>query len=257
MEPRWETPVRYRLSLGEESVELNTLLGDEIQIRFEGEKACRHCGRRIRKTYNQGYCYPCFRDLAENDLCIVKPHQCHFHEGTCRDESFGNAHCMQPHLVYLALSSGVKVGITRKTNAYNRWMNQGAVKAVPIAEVPTRKESGELELHLSQYLSDRTDWRRMLKNEIEERDLLQVREEILPHIPERFHPFLLEGEEVCRFRYPLLSTPEKIKTINLDKQEEVRGRLLGIKAQYLILDIGVFNVRKFTGYRVQIARMAG
>ncbi|WP_153944945.1 DUF2797 domain-containing protein, partial [Acinetobacter baumannii] len=70
-------------------------------------------------------------------------------------------HCMIPHYVYLALSSGVKVGLTRKNNEKKRWVDQGAVRAIPIAEVPTRKMAGELEVYLTQYVADKTDWRKM------------------------------------------------------------------------------------------------
>jgi hypothetical protein len=246
-------PITYFARVGDEAVRLNDWLGQTIRITFLKEKACCHCGRKIKKTYNNGYCFPCFRDLAENDLCIVKPHLCHYHEGTCRDDVFGDQHCMVPHYVYLALSSDVKVGITRKTNAFKRWVDQGAVAAVPIAEVPTRKAAGELELHLSQYIADKTDWRKMLKNEVAERDLWQVREEIREKVPEMFLPYWLEETQMYRFTYPQLDRPEKMKSLGLDKQEEITGRLVGIKAQYLLLDHGVFHMRKHTGYKVTLA----
>jgi hypothetical protein len=132
-------------------------------------------------------------------------------------------------------------------------VDQGAVAAVPIAEVPTRKAAGELELHLSQYIADKTDWRKMLKNEVAERDLWQVREEIREKVPEMFLPYWLEETQMYRFTYPQLDRPEKMKSLGLDKQEEITGRLVGIKAQYLLLDHGVFHMRKHTGYKVTLA----
>ncbi|WP_245838756.1 DUF2797 domain-containing protein [Marininema halotolerans] len=246
------SPVSYFFRTGEDRALLNDLVGETIRIEFKGEIHCIHCGRKVKKTYNSGSCYPCFRDLAENDLCIVKPELCHFHQGTCRDEDFGQSHCMQMHIVYLALSSEVKVGITRKTNQFKRWVDQGAVQALPIAEVPSRKLAGELEVELAQHISDKTNWRRMLKNEIAERDLTQVRAELFEQVPEHFHPYLIAEGEMHAITYPQLSAPEKITAWNLDKHPEISGKLIGIKGQYLIFDTGVFNVRKFAGYQVAL-----
>ncbi|RAL21848.1 DUF2797 domain-containing protein [Thermoflavimicrobium daqui] len=244
------TPVTYYLPVGNERVLLNEALGETIQLTFLGEKACRHCGRKIKKTYNNGYCYPCYTNLAENDLCIVKPELCHFHKGTCRDTAFGEKFCMQAHYVYLALSSEVKVGITRKPNALKRWIDQGAVAALPIMEVPSRKIAGELEVHLAQYIKDKTNWRKMLKNDIRDENLIEVRAQIVEKIPEEYHPYLLPINEPYTFNYPHLSVPDKITSLNLDKQAVITAKLMGIKAQYLIFDQGVLNIRKHTGYKV-------
>ncbi|PTX51486.1 uncharacterized protein DUF2797 [Melghirimyces profundicolus] len=246
-------PITYRFKVEGEELPLNGLLGEEIRIDFTGEKACIYCGRPIKKTYNGGSCYPCFRDRAENDLCIVKPHQCHYHKGTCRDPSFGETHCMQPHVVYLALSDDVKVGITRKTNQINRWIDQGAVAAVPIAEVPDRKTAGEIEVHLAQTIKDKTNWRRMLKNEIADKDLSDVRSSLMSRIPARYRDFFDDRREVCTFQYPQKKIPEKIKPLNLDKENRIKGRLIGVKGQYLIFDCGVLNIRKFCGYKVKVS----
>ncbi len=243
-------PITYYCLLNQTHIPLNPLLGNEIHFTFMGEKACCHCGRKIKKTYNSGYCYRCFKVLPENDLCIVKPNLCHFNQGTCRDDTFGKRYCMQKHYVYLALSSDVKVGITRKSNAFRRWMDQGAVSALPIAELPTRKAAGELEVYLSQYITDRTNWRKMLKNEVIPESLEEIRESLHEKIPEKFQPYLLTNEPVRQFTYPSLAVPDKIKSLNLDKEPNVTGSLLGIKAQYLILDTGVLNMRRHAGYKV-------
>ncbi|PTM57509.1 DUF2797 domain-containing protein [Desmospora activa] len=245
-------PVSYFFRLGDQVTPINDVVGKRIRIQYQGEIHCIHCGRKIKKTYNAGSCYPCFRALPENDLCIVKPQQCHYHQGTCRDNAFAEAHCLQPHIVYLALSSDVKVGITRKIRTIERWVDQGAVAALPIAEVPTRKDAGELEVHLSQYVSDKTNWRRMLKNEITYRNLTDVKEELHKYVPEKYQPYLLNDATVTHFAYPHISVPEKIAAWNLDKHAEVDGTLIGIKGQYLILDTGVLNVRKFCGYTVAL-----
>lgn len=247
-----ERPVEYYLQIAGEKLLLNELLGRRLTISYLGQKKCIACGRATNKTFNNGYCYPCFVKLPENDLCIVKPHECHFAQGTCRDERFAETHCMIPHYVYLALSSDVKVGLTRKDNQVKRWVDQGAIRAVPIAELPTRRMAGELEAHLSQYLPDKTNWRKMLKGEVAERDLRQIRDEVYEYFPEAFKPFRLKEDEWVEITYPMLEKVDKITSFSLDKQTEVGGRLIGVKAQYLVLDGGVFHAKKHAGYQVQV-----
>lgn len=236
--------VHYSLKLGEQLIPLNPLIGGHIRLAFEGEKRCIHCGRKSNKLFNSGYCWPCFQGLARNDLCQVKPHLCHYE--TCREQEWGDAHCMIPTYVYVAKSSDVKIGITR--NIPGRWMDQGAVEAVPIALVPTRKMAGELELFLSQHMSDKTNWRKMLKGEVVETPILEVRAKVMDLIPDDYKGYLLSDEEVRTFNYPVAELPEKITSHDIEKAP-AEGRLLGIKGNYLILNTGVLNVPKFTGYQ--------
>ncbi|MCZ8520924.1 MULTISPECIES: DUF2797 domain-containing protein [Paenibacillus] len=249
---RHDSPVHYSLKLDDTEISLNDWVGRTVHIQFTGEIRCVHCSRRIKKTYNSGYCYPCFTELAENDLCIVKPHECHFDQGTCRDPEFAKTYCMVPHYVYLAVSSGLKVGLTRKGNQMKRWTDQGALQAIPIAELPTRKLAGELEFELSKHVMDKTDWRKMLKGQVDEIDLLQSRRELLQHVPEAFRPYLLDDSDVYEFVYPLLESPEKIKTYDLAKAPLITDRLIGIKGNYLIFEGAVMNVKKFSGYKVSM-----
>ena len=167
---------------------------------------------------------------------------------------------MQPHVVYLANSSGLKVGITRKTQVPTRWIDQGAIQAVPIAEVDTRLQSGLIETALKSTVNDKTDWRRMLKGLQTEIDLTAEWEELRgagngmrTEFQSRFglHAVRLSEHDVpTRISYPVLRYPEKIKAHNFDKERVVKGVLEGIKGQYLILDHGVLNIRKFAGYEV-------
>lgn len=250
---QYDNPVQYRLKLDGEAILANEWIGKTIRISTLGRMKCIYCGRSIKKTYNNGYCYPCFTKLPENDLCIVKPHECHCHLGTCRDPEWGEAHCMIPHYVYLALSSGVKVGLTRKNNEKKRWVDQGAIRAIPIAEVPTRKIAGELEVYLTQYVADKTDWRKMLKGEVELVDLLELREEIYNYFLEEYKPYILKEDEWMDFAYPILEQIQKVKAYNLDKQPVIEDRLIGIKGQYFIFENGVLNVRKYCGYEVEVS----
>ncbi|WCK53955.1 DUF2797 domain-containing protein [Aneurinibacillus sp. Ricciae_BoGa-3] len=250
---RYENPVQYVLPLGEQQINMNEYIGNKVRLAFTGKMECVNCGRKIKKTYNSGYCYPCFTKLPENDLCIVKPHECHYHLGTCRDPEFAISHCMIPHYVYLAISSGVKVGLTRKNNEKKRWIDQGAVRAIPIAEVPDRKTAGELEVYLTQFLADKTDWRKMLKGQIELVDLIELREEIQQKFPERFQPFILKEDEWNEFVYPVAEKLDKVKAYNLDKQPEIEDELIGIKGQYLMFKNGVLNLKKYSGYEVEFS----
>ncbi|MGZ4031311.1 MAG: DUF2797 domain-containing protein [Tumebacillaceae bacterium] len=248
-----ETPVAYYLELDEQRIPLNEYIGSDIQLTFLEEKECCSCGRKVKgKLYGGGYCYPCVTTLAECDLCIMKPHECHHHLGTCRDNEFAETHCMIPHYVYLALSSNVKVGLTRKNRELTRWVDQGAIKAIPIAETPTRKLAGELEMAIAEHIADKTDWRKMLKGITEDADLFAVREQIKELVPEEYRQYLFDVEELYEFTYPILETLDKIKSVSFDKEKTIQGKLLGIKGQYLILDCGVLNIKKHSGYKIEV-----
>lgn len=255
------TPVNYRLLLGEESIELNPLLGKKLMLRFSGEINCIHCGRKINKSFQQGYCFPCMRSLAECDSCIVKPETCHFEQGTCREPEWAKMHCFQPHIIYLANSSGVKVGITRQSQVPTRWIDQGATQALPVFKVQSRFQSGLMEVVLKQHVADRTDWRKMLRGENDRHDLLAIRDDLLQRckpeidaLKDRFGDGeieVLSEPKITEIDYPVLQYPEKVKSLDFDKTKDIGGSLQGVKGQYLILDSGVINIRKFGGYKVE------
>ena len=256
-----DSPVTYRLPIGDTELPLNELLGTTLRLEYGGEIACIACGQSTKKSFNQGYCYRCFITLAQCDICIVKPELCHFAKGTCREPEWALAHCMQPHYVYLANSSGLKVGITRASQVPTRWMDQGASQALLCLRVPSRRHAGLLEVALKRFVADRTDWRKMLSGEPEPHDLPARRDELLDrcvdvvsqlnavedppvaHLPE---------EESLTFSYPVLQYPKKVSSLNFDKTSLIEGQLLGVKGQYLLLDTGVLNVRKFAGYHVAL-----
>ena len=254
-----ESPVTYQLTLGGQVLDLNAQLGKQLRIEFLDEISCIHCGRATKKSFSQGYCYPCFTSLAQCDLCIVSPEKCHFHLGTCREPEWAQDHCMKPHVIYLSNTSGVKVGITRESQVPTRWIDQGAVEALPILRVSSRLNAGLIETAFKQHLNDKTNWRKMLKNELEEVDLSTVFAtawaQVEPQLDEslRQDVELLEGQmSAVEINYPALAYPEKISSFNLDKQSSVSGVLEAIKGQYLLLDSGVINIRKFSGYLVRI-----
>ncbi len=260
--------VQYRLPLVQADnntalfVDMNKLIGKKIKLSYQGEITCIACAAKTKKSYSQGYCYMCMKSLPECDLCIMKPETCHYAEGTCRDSVWADDHCMQTHFVYLANSSGLKVGITRGTQVPTRWMDPGAVQALPIFQVKNRLMSGLVEVVIKKHMSDKTDWRKMLKGIVAEIDLAAKRDEMFEICGDEIAALrakhgddaitALDVESLVDIAYPVEEYPEKVKSFNFDKTPEVEGVLKGIKGQYLILDSGVLNIRKFTGYNVSL-----
>ena len=254
--------VQYELPLGDQKLALNPLIGNDIRLEFLQEIRCVACDRKTNKSFNQGYCYPCFRSLAQCDSCIMSPHKCHFEAGTCREPDWGQTNCMIDHYVYLANTSGLKVGITRHTQIPTRWIDQGATQALPIARVSSRYLSGVLEVELAKTTADKTAWQAMLKGPPEPLDLEAQRDRLLSEYASTIEDLqsrfglqsiqpLLEAATV-NITFPITEYPDKVKAFNLDKEPVVEGRLVGIKGQYLILDTWVLNLRKYGGYRLAI-----
>lgn len=256
------SPVQYSLILGQELISLSNLTGEKLSLTYTGAIHCIYCGRLTKKSFNQGYCFPCVRKLAQCDMCIIKPELCHYDEGSCREPDWGEINCLQPHYVYLANTSGVKVGITRHNQIPTRWIDQGAIQALPIMEVASRHLSGLVEVEMKDYVSDKTQWQRMLKGEIEPIDLETYRDDIfeqaeteIQQIQERYGEEsveLLEYEDLIEIHYPIKQYPKAVKSLNFDKTPNISGILQGIKGQYLIFNNGVINIRKFGGYEIEV-----
>ena len=263
MRAKLDKPVQYDLVLSDQTIPLNPLIGKPIKLAYTGMIYCVHCGRPTKKSFNQGYCYPCFMKLAQCDLCILKPETCHYAAGTCREPAWGETFCMQTHYVYLANSSGIKVGITRQNQIPTRWIDQGAVRALPIFKAQSRHISGLFEVAIAKHISDKTSWQQMLKNNVEVIDLAAKRDELLATcqaelagITAKFgmqaFEFLPDGE-VIDIQFPVNRYPDKVKSFNLDANPIVSGILEGIKGQYLLLDTGVINLRKYSGYELEFS----
>ncbi len=260
MHSRLDSPVHFDFVLDDQRIALNPLIGELITLRHSGKIHCVHCKRSINKSFNQGYCYPCFVSLAQCDLCVLKPETCHYEAGTCREPAWGESFCFQPHIVYLANSSGIKVGITRQTQIPTRWIDQGAIQALPVYKVRSRFIAGLIEVIFAKFVSDKTSWQKMLKNHGETLDLTAKRDELvfqckeeIAEITQRFGQEAIEylpGEPIVDIHFPVHAYPVKINSFNFDKSPDVSGVLHGIKGQYLLLDTGVINIRKFTGYEV-------
>ncbi|HIL23501.1 MAG TPA: DUF2797 domain-containing protein [Alcanivorax sp.] len=257
-----DSPVNYHLPIGEVQLPLNECLGKTLRIESLGVIHCSHCGRRTKKSYSQGYCYPCMIKLASCDTCIMSPERCHHHLGTCREPAWGEQFCMTDHIVYLANSSGLKVGITRASQVPTRWMDQGASQALPIMRVSTRLQSGLVEDLLRQQVADKTNWRALLKGEPEPVDMPAARDRLIEGAIDGIMSLQKEyglqaiqpvQAEVTDIRYPVLEYSAKPQSANLDKDPVLEGTLLGIKGQYLLLDTGVINIRKYTAYTLSVS----
>ena len=271
-----DNKVIYKLNIDNKLYNINDYINNsQITIEFLEQIICIACQKNTNKSFNQGYCFPCFRTLASCDRCIMSPEHCHFHLGTCREPQWALQHCMQDHVVYLANSSGLKVGITRASQLPTRWIDQGASQGLVIARVATRYQAGLLEVICKQHLNDRTDWRAMLKSKPGYINLHRTRDELYNKIQSEFIALQVKfdtdqqklvwcdnnteiaqqaaQEQIQEIEYPVQSYPDKISSLNLDKDKKIFGRLLGIKGQYLILDKGVINLRKYTGYQVKVA----
>lgn len=253
----------YTISLGEQKAILNEWVNSSIKIEFESKIQCIHCGRVTKKSFSQGYCFPCMKSLAQCDLCIMSPERCHYDAGTCREPDWADTFCMTDHIVYLANTTAAKVGITRAEQVPTRWIDQGAEQALPIYRVATRQQAGFIEEVLKQKVADKTNWRSMLKSDAEPIDLPSLRDTLfeecaqsLSVVENRFgHGNFnrLPEADVVDIRYPVKQYPAKITSLNLDKTPVIECVLQGIKGQYLILDTGVINLRKFTGYQLNVS----
>jgi len=258
-----EGSVDYALPLGDELVPLNPFLGQSISLSFLGQIHCVHCGRKTKKSFNQGYCYPCFQRLAQCDSCIMSPQKCHYHAGTCREPEWGEANCMIDHFVYLANTSGLKVGITRGSQVPTRWMDQGATQALPIFRVASRLDSGLVEVAFKDHVADKTAWQTMLKGPSEPLDMHAERQRLMQACEGAVEALIAERglnaitplteADLTEIDYPVLEYPGKVKSMTLDKLPEISGTLMGIKGQYLILDTGVINIRRHAGYQLALS----
>ncbi|MBA6096915.1 MULTISPECIES: DUF2797 domain-containing protein [Pseudomonas] len=254
--------VQYSFRLGDTQVPVNPLIGQRLRLEYLGAIHCSHCGKRTKTSFSQGYCYPCMTRLAQCDVCIMAPEKCHYEAGTCREPAWGEQFCMTDHVVYLANSSGIKVGITRASQLPTRWLDQGASQALPIMRVATRQQSGLVEDVLRSQVPDRTNWRALLKGDAEVLDLAAIREQVFDACAERLGELQgrfglqaiqpLPDAEVVQINYPVQAYPHKIVSFNLDKDPVAEGTLLGIKGQYLIFDTGVINIRKYTAYQLAV-----
>ncbi len=243
----FSVPIQYYLVFENDFLHLNQLLDKNVTVQFLGHQ-CLGCGED-KTIFRQGFCYDCFYKTPLTGDWIMRPELSTAHlEKADRDLEYEKKVQLQPHVVYLANSSNVKVGVTRKTQVPTRWIDQGAHKAMEIVEVPNRYLAGITEVALKMHIADKTNWRTMLKNELSEESLAETRSRLKPFIPEEAKPYFLENNQETDLNFPVLQYPLKLRVLNLQKTPNFTGRLKGIKGQYLIFEDGtVFNVRSNEG----------
>ena len=254
METRLEDVVQYQMNLEDISLNVNKLIGEKISIQWMGKVKCI-CGKIMKKFYRSGFCYQCYWTSPMASQSIFKPELCTAHLNIEeRDLAWEKKFQLAPHYVYLANSSGVKVGITRKSEKETRWMDQGASQAILFAEVPNRRFSGDIEVSLKKFVNDITNWRKMLSGEPKEIDLIKLKKDLTPHIPKELSEYVSLNDTVTDIKYPVTEYPKKVKSIKLEKEEYIEGKLNGIKGQYLLLENNrVFNVRSHEGFIINFS----
>ncbi len=253
MHSEFLNPIQYYLVFDQAFIHMNQVINKQIEIQHIGYQ-CLNC-KKEKKIFRQGFCYDCFMKSAAAGDWIMRPELSTAHLGIAdRDLAYEEKVQLQPHIVYLAVASDIKVGVTRKTQVPTRWIDQGASFAIAITEVPNRYLAGVTEVALKNHYTDKTNWRKMLLNQILAVDLDDAVKNIEPLLPAEVIPYYKETQrEILQLNYPVENYPTTLKSLNLDKTPYFSGKLVGIKGQYLLFDNGiVFNVRSFEGYKVNI-----
>lgn len=253
MQTELMNPIQYYLDMGSDFININQLIGKEIAISFEYFQ-CMGC-KKDKKLFRQGYCYDCFYKLPQAGDWIIRPELSKAHLGIAdRDLEYEKEMQLKPHIVYLANSSNVKVGVTRKSQVPTRWIDQGAHEALEILEVPNRYLAGVAEVALKEFVADKTNWRKMLTNTGEDSDLTEWRDKLQKYLPEETQEYFITNNKETHIQFPVEKYPAKIKSLNLEKMPSFKGKLIGIKGQYLIFENGtVFNVRNHEGFVVKLS----
>ncbi|MDT0556955.1 DUF2797 domain-containing protein [Patiriisocius hiemis] len=247
------SPIQYYLVFKDDFLNVNQLLDKKVTISFVGYE-CLNCNLN-KKIYRMGFCKSCFYEVPQAADWVIRPELSKAHiDEEDRDLEYEKRVQLQPHIVYLANSSNVKVGVTRKSQVPTRWIDQGAHEAIEIVEVPNRYLAGITEVALKDFVGDKTNWRTMLKNEVQDENLVEWRDKLKQHIPNEAKEYFIENNTETNLEFPVLQYPTKLKSLNLEKSPQYTGLLKGIKGQYLLFeDSTVFNVRSNEGYVVSIS----
>lgn len=253
MKAELKAPIHYHLPIGSELIDVNSLINKRIRLTYENDIFCINCGAKTYKSFNQGMCYPCFQSSPLASECIIHPERCQAHLGIGRDMEWETKYHLTPQIVYLALTANAKVGITRKPQIPTRWIDQGAVQTIVLAEAPNRYLAGMIEVSLKAFIADKTHWQKMLKNQINpDVNLLELKKEMTQNLSPELRKYVIDSE-LQDLSYPVLEYPEKVKSLSFDKLPVVEGVLTGIKGQYLMFDyLNVLNIRKHQGYVVSL-----
>ena len=254
MKSTYLNPIRYELPIGSEFICINELIDKKVRFIFNDTIICILCGSKTKKSFAQGYCYPCFRNSPETSECILRPELCRAHLGESRDMEWSNWHCIAKHFVYMAYTGNLKVGVTRSSQIPTRWIDQGAVKAIKICQIPNRYLAGEIEVYLKQFYSDRTNWRKMLIGDFQEDiDFNLVNNEVKLKLEKKYADFILYKEQWQDINFLPFIFQSSPQSLSFDKIKDFEGIVKSIKGQYIIFKNGnVLNIRKHSGYDIMI-----
>ncbi|PIF05428.1 MAG: hypothetical protein CSA36_06740 [Draconibacterium sp.] len=247
-------PIHYYLALSNEEIAMNDLIGKKITMRFNGRINCISCGEKTKTSFNQGFCYNCLQTAPEASESVVRPELSKAHLGIARDMGWAEKHDLIDHIVYLALSTKVKVGVTRHHQIPTRWIDQGANAAIKVALTPNRHIAGVIEVFLKRFYTDKTNWRTMLTHEkLNDSNLMEEKKAAIDRLPAELQKYISNDDKTTSIRYPLLTVPEKVNSIGFDKKPTISNVLTGIKGQYLIFENNtVLNIRKHNGYFIEL-----
>jgi hypothetical protein len=246
-------PVNYFLPVGKQEIKMNELIGKEISMHFTGQINCISCGKITKTSFNQGFCYNCLQTAPEASESVVRPELSKSQFGIARDMEWAEKHDLIEHIVYLAVASELKVGVTRHHQIPTRWIDQGASFAIQLAKTPNRHIAGIIEIFLKKHFTDRTNWQAMLKGDGNtDINLLEEKKNAFQLLPAELQKYYCDDDEITSIEYPLSDLPEKVKSIGFDKTPDIEGILKGIKGQYLVFENNtVLNIRKHNGYFIQ------
>jgi hypothetical protein len=251
---KMKTELSNEIKYYSDNIFWNEMINSSITLTWNGEIVCSSCHKKTKKSFGEGFCYPCFISVPEAAECIIRPELCQAHLGLGRDVEWEQKNHNQAHIVYLAASDVVKVGVTRATNSITRWIDQGASSAIILAQTPNRYTAGVLEVALKSQYTDKTNWQRMLKNEKDESiNLVDEKWSLEDSLPSDLTHYFTDDETVIELNFPVLEYPTKVKSLSFEKSPIIHGKLKGIKGQYLIFENGeVLNIRKHTGFVIDL-----
>ncbi|MCB9202480.1 MAG: DUF2797 domain-containing protein [Flavobacteriales bacterium] len=244
-------PIQYYGDFNGEFVNINQLITKNLEIEHTGFE-CFNCHKN-KKILAMGYCFDCFSKVPQTGEYILRPELSTAHlEKEDRDLEYEKKVQLQPHVVYLANTGNLKVGVTRETQIPTRWIDQGASETILFAKTENRYLAGIIEVELKKYISDKTQWKKMLSNDIKTIDLLKEKDELREKLSNELQKYIANSSNSYIFNYPLYENPKKIKSFSFKNHTTLNDKLIGIKGQYLIFENQVLNWRTHEGYTIEL-----
>ena len=246
------TPINYFIEFEDNFIHLNQFIDKLFKFECTGY-SCLSCSES-QNLYRQGFCKSCFFESPLAGDWIMRPELSKAHLNIAdRDLDYEKKIQLQPHVVYLSNTGRIKVGVTRKSQIPYRWIDQGAHEAVELLQTPNRFLAGEAEVALKKYMSDKTNWRSMLKNERDSSNIKSSKDHAKNFIPSNLLHYFIDASNVLSIDFPVVEYPDNPKSIKLNKDSFFSGILKGVKGQYLIFEKNqVLNYRAHEGHIFKI-----